>query len=120
MKGSKNPKTGESSVNEKSVTEPSTPAKGGHVLTITKKDTYSGKSSFSLNLHIQDVEQVEPYEWDHTQFMVYYKSVGGVTGELRITEEDEYKVDNRTATYEIAQLFLENRLTELQIDALPG
>lgn len=120
MKGSKNPKTGESSVNEKSVTEPSTPAKDGHVLTITKKDTYSGNTSFIVNLHIQDVERVEPYEWDRSQLIVYYKSIGGVTGELRISEEDEYKVDNRTATYEIAQLFLENRLTEVQIDALPG
>lgn len=120
MKGSKNPKTGESSVNEKSVTEQSTPEKGGHVLTITKRDTYSGNTSFSVNLHIQDVERVEPYEWDRTQLVVYYKSIGGVIGEIRITEEDEYKIDNRTATYEIAQLFLENRLTEVQIDALPG
>ena len=38
---------------------------------------------------------------------------------IRIGEEDEYKVDGRTATYEIAQLFLENRLTEVQIEALP-
>jgi len=120
MKGSENPKTAESSVNEKSVTEQSTPGKGGHILTITKKDTYSGNTDFSINLYIQDVERVEPYEWDHSQLIVYYKSIGGVTGEIRITEEDEYKVDNRTATYEIAQLFLENRLTEVQIDALPG
>lgn len=120
MKGSKNPKTGESSVNEKSVTEQSTPAKGGYVLTITKKDTYSGNSSFSVNLHIQDVERVEPYEWDRTQLVVYYKSIGGVFGEIRISDEDGYKVDGRTATYEIAQLFLDNRLTEVQIDALPG
>ena len=119
MKGSENPKTAESSVNEKSVTEPSTPEKGGHVLTIAKRDTYSGNTSFSVNLHIQDVERVEPYEWDQTQLIVYYKSVGGVIGEIRIGEEDEYKVDGRTATYEIAQLFLENRLTEVQIEALP-
>lgn len=120
MKGSKNPKTGESSANEKSVTEQSTPEKGGHVLTITKKDTYSGNTSFSVNLYIQDVEQVEPYVWDHTQLVVHYRSIGGVLGEIRIGDEDEYKVDGRTATYEIAQLFLENRLTEVQIDALPG
>ena len=119
MKGSKNPKTGESSVNEKSVTGQSTPEKGGHVLTITKKDTYSGNTSFTVNLYIQDVEQVEPYEWDHTQLVVRYRSVGGVLGEIRIGDEDEYKVDGRTATYEIAQLFLENRLTEVQIEALP-
>lgn len=120
MKGSKNPKTGESSEPELSETEQSTPEKGGHVLTITKKDTYSGSSSFTVNLHIQDVERVEPYEWDRSQLIVYYKSIGGVTGKIRIAEEDGYKVDNRTATYEIAQLFLENRLTEVQIDALPG
>ena len=119
MKGSKSPKTGESSVNEKSVTEQSTPAKGGHVLTITKKDTYSGNSSFSVNLHIQDVERVEQYEWDRTQLVVYYKSICGLISDIRISDEDEYKVDGRTATYEIAQLFLENRLTEVQIDALP-
>jgi len=119
MKGLENPKTAESSVNEKSVTEQSTPGKGGYVLTITKKDTYSGNSSFSVNLHIQDVERVEPYEWDRTQFVVYYKSIGGVFGEICITDEDDYKVDGRTATYEIAQLFLKNRLTEVQIDALP-
>lgn len=120
MKGSKNPKTGESSANEKSVTEPSTPGKGGHVLTITKKDTYSGNTDFSINLYIQDVERVEPYEWDHTQLIVYYKSICGLISDIRISAEDEYKVDGRTATYEIAQLFLENRLTEVQIDALPG
>ena len=120
MKGSKNPKTGESSANEKSVTEQSTPEKGGHVLRITKKDTYSGNTSVSINLYIQDVEQVEPYEWDHTQLVIHYRSVGGVFGEIRITDEDEYKINGRTATYEIAQLFLENRLTEVQIDALPG
>lgn len=120
MKGSKSPKTDESSVNEKSVTGQSTPGKGGHVLTITKRDTYSGNTSFSVNLYIQDVEQVEPYEWDHTQLVVHYRSIGGVLGEIRIGEEDGYKVDNRTATYEIAQLFLGNRLTEIQIDALPG
>ena len=120
MKGSKNPKTGESSANEKSVTEQSTPEKGGHVLRITKKDTYSGNTSVSINLYIQDVEQVEPYEWDHTQLVIHYRSVGGVFSEIRITDEDEYKINGRTATYEIAQLFLENRLTEVQIDALPG
>ena len=120
MKGSKNPKTGESSANEKSVTEQSTPGKGGHVLTITKKDTYSGNSSFSVNLYIQDVERVEPYEYDYAQLIVNYRSVGGVFGEIRIGEEDEYKIDGRTATYEIAQLFLKNRLTEVQLEALPG
>ena len=120
MKGSKNPKTAESSVKEKSVTEQSTPEKDGHILTITKKDTYSGNTSFSVNLYIQDVEQVEPYEWDRTQLVVRYRSIGGVFGEIRITGEDDYKIDNRPATYEIAQLFLENRLTEVQIDALPG
>ena len=120
MKGLKNPKTDESSVKEKSVTEQSTPEKGGHVLTITKKDTYSGNTSFSVNLYLQDVEQVEPYEWYRTQLVVHYRSVGGVFGEIRITEEDDYKIDGRTATYEIAQMFLENRLTEVQIDALPG
>lgn len=119
MKGSKNPKTAESSVNEKSVTGQSTPGKGGHVLTITKKDTYSGNTSFTVNLYIQDVEQVEPYEWDRTQLVVRYRSIGGVLGEIRIGEEDEYKVDGRTATYEIAKMFLGNRLTEIQIDALP-
>lgn len=119
MKGSENPKTVESSVNEKSVTGQSTPEKGGHVLTITKKDTYSGNTSFIVNLYIQDVEQVEPYEWDHTELVVRYRSVGGVLGEIRIGEEDEYKVDGRTATFNIAQLFLENRLTEVQIEALP-
>ena len=119
MKGSKNPKTAESSVNEKSVTEPSTPEKGGHVLTITKKDTYSGNTSFTVNLYIQDVEQVDPYEWDYTQLVIRYRSIGGVLGEIRIGDEDEYKVDGRTATFEIAQLFLENRLTEVQIEALP-
>ena len=120
MKGSKNPKTGESSVNEKFVIGQSTPGKGGHVLTITKRDTYRGNTSFSVNLYIQDVEQVEPYEWDRTQLVVHYRSIGGVFGEIRISDEDDYKVDGRTATYEIAQLFLENRLTEVQIDALPG
>lgn len=119
MKGSENPKTAESSVNEKSVTEQSTPGKGGHILTITKKDTYSGNTEFSVNLYIQDVERVEPYEYDHTQFNVYYKSICGLIGDIRISDEDEYKVDDKTATYEIAQLFLENRLTEVQIDALP-
>lgn len=119
MKGSKNPKTVESSVNEKSVTEQSTPEKGGHVLTITKRDTYSGSSSFTVNLYIQDVERVEPYEYDYTQLVVNYRSIGGVFGEIRIGEEDEYKIDGRTATYAIAQLFLENRLTEIQLDALP-
>lgn len=119
MKGSENPKTAESSVNEKSATGQSTPEKGGHVLTITKKDTYSGNTTFTVNLYIQDVEQVDQYEWDYTQLVVRYKSIGGVLGEIRIGEEDEYKIDGRTATYNIAQLFLENRLTEVQIEALP-
>lgn len=120
MKGSENPKTAESSANEKSVTEPSTPGKGGHILTITKKDTYGDNTDFSINLYIQDVERVEPWEWDHTQLVVYYKSICGLISDFRISDEDEYKVDGRTATYEIAQLFLQNRLTEIQIDALPG
>ena len=120
MKGSENPKTAESSVNEKSVTEQSTPGKGGHILTITKKDPYGDNTDFSINLYIQDVERVEPYEYDHTQFNVYYKSICGLISDIRISDEDEYKVDGRTATYEIAQLFLQNRLTEIQIDALPG
>ena len=119
MKESESPKTVESSVNEKSVTGQSTPGKGGHILTITKKDTYTGNTSFSVNLYIQDVEQVEPYEWDSTQLIVRYRSIGGVLGEIRITDEDEYKIDDKVATYEIAQLFLDNRLTEVQIDALP-
>jgi hypothetical protein len=120
MKGLENPKTGESSVNEKFVIGQSTPEKGGHVLTITKRDTYSGNSSFSINLYIQDVEQVEPYEWDRTQLVVHYRSICGLISDIRISDEDEYKVDGRAATYEIAQLFLQNRLTEVQIDALPG
>lgn len=120
MKESESPKTAESSVNEKSATGQSTPGKGGHVLTITKKDPYTGNTSFSVNLYIQDVEQVEPSEWDRNELIVRYRSIGGVSGEIRIGEEDGYKVDGRTATYEIAQLFLGNRLTEIQIDALPG
>lgn len=120
MKGSAKPRTGAHSGKGKSGTGRSTPAKAEPlVLSIEKGARYAGEEDFKFDLHIRDVVSTREYEWDRTELEVFYNTVGGAAGMLRLGPGDVYRLGKKKISFERVKMILDNKITEVEIDRLP-
>jgi hypothetical protein len=115
MKGSKTPKTGESSVQKPSETKQSIPEKANFVLTVEVKK-YNG---LSRNIYAMDLISINPDEdWEGESYILTYKGPGG-NHTMTIRPEDTYKIDGEVVPFDKVKAYLENMRNAAAIDALP-
>ncbi len=120
MKESAKPRTGARSGKGKSGTGRSTPVKAEpQVLSIEKAARFDFESEFRFDLHIRDVVSTKEYEWDRTELEVFYNTVGGAQGMLRLGPGDVYRLGKKRISFERVKMILDNKITEVEIDRLP-
>lgn len=120
MKGSAKPRTGARSGKGKSGTGRSTPAKAEpQVLSIERTARYTDEEEFKFDLHVRDVVGTREYEWDRSELEVFYNTVGGAKGTLRLGPGDIYRIGKKKISFERVKMILDNKMTEVEIDKLP-
>ena len=120
MKGSAKPRTGARSGKGKSGTGRSTPAKAEpQILSIERPARYTGEEEFKFDLHVRDVVGTREYEWDRTELEVFYNTVGGAKGMLRLGPGDIYRLGKKKISFERVKMILDDKMTEVEIDRLP-
>ena len=101
MKGSAKPRTGARSGKGKSGTGRSTPVKAEpQVLSIERTARYTGEEEFKFDLHVRDVVGTREYEWDPAELEVFYSTVGGAKGMLRLGPGDIYRLGEKKISFE--------------------
>ena len=118
MKESAKPRTGARSGKGKSATKQSTRGKGFRVLTVILENSRYYTTDFSIA--VEDIVDVEKYEWGNDEYRIKYKSLAGlVSTSNEFGSDDKYKIDGEPATFERVKMILENMITKNAIEDLP-